>query len=82
MGMVPDLKGLMREDAISVLAQHTLKPELVGDVDAPDSRVDMQARQNLDIRRSSMVAVLSVHQKQASPEKNQAGNEQSTESGD
>jgi urease alpha subunit len=80
MGMVPDLKGLMREDGISVLAQHTLKPEVVGDGDAPDARVDMQACQNLDIRPSSIVAVLS-YTKQTSPEKNQAGNQQSTESG-
>jgi hypothetical protein len=42
-GMVPDLKGLMREDAISVLVQHTVKPELSGDLDAPDARVDVQA---------------------------------------
>ena len=37
MEMVPDLRGLMREDAISVLVQHTLKPEL------PDARADVQA---------------------------------------
>jgi hypothetical protein len=49
-GMVPDLKGLMREDAISVLVQHTVKPELSGDLDAPDARVDVQAPQNLEIR--------------------------------
>jgi hypothetical protein len=33
----------MREDAISVLVQHTLEPELSGDVAAPDARVNVQA---------------------------------------
>jgi hypothetical protein len=80
--VVPDLNGLLREDAISVPAQHTLKPELIGDVDAPDAGVDMQARQNLDIRPSSIVAVLSVHQNKHPQKRNQAGNEQSTESSD
>jgi hypothetical protein len=38
----------MREDAVSVRVQHTLKPELSGDVDGP--RVDVLAPQNLEIR--------------------------------
>jgi hypothetical protein len=43
MGVVPDRRGLMREDAISVLVQHTLKPEL------PDTRADVQASPNFEI---------------------------------
>ena len=76
-GSVPDLKGLMREDPISVLVQDTLKPELIGDVDGPDACVDVQAPQNLEMSPSSIVVVPWHPHEQTSPERNQAGNEQS-----
>jgi hypothetical protein len=50
LGMVPDLRGLMREDAISVLVQRTPKPEL------PDTRAGAQESRTSGSSRS-IVAV-------------------------
>jgi hypothetical protein len=61
-GLVPISKVLCARMQSVCWRSTLLKPELIGDVDAPNARVDMQARQNLDIRPSSIVAVLSVHQ--------------------
>jgi hypothetical protein len=79
MGMVPVLKGVVRENAISVRVQHAeARTHRRGS--CPDARVDVQAP-NVGTRPSSIVDVPGSA-KTNIPKKNQAGNEQSIELGD
>jgi hypothetical protein len=55
---VPNLMDLSREEAVSRLAQQSLKAELLGDVKDNDAKVDMQMPlTNSQIRPGSVVAV-------------------------